>query len=174
MQHPDLALDAPTWDVLYQRHAPALFAYLFKQTASREDAEDLLLEVFLAAMEHPSLEERGEQEQHAWLWAVARNKAADHFRQRARHPKAPLAQIEETATSDAALEPEQVLLRREAFAELFAQIERLPALQPEYLRLKRGHGLRSAEIASLLKKKEGAVRMLLSRALRVLRGHSPH
>jgi RNA polymerase sigma-70 factor (ECF subfamily) len=172
MQHPDLAVDAPTWDVLYQRHAPVLFAYLFKQTASREDAEDLLLEVFLAAMERSNLEERSEQEQHAWLWAVARNKAADHFRQRKRHPSAPLKLVEETVLSDAALEPEQVLLKREAFAELFAQIEQLPALQQEVLKLRFGHGLRSAEIAQLLKKKEGAVRMLLSRALRVLRSLS--
>jgi RNA polymerase sigma-70 factor (ECF subfamily) len=172
MQHPDVALAAPAWDVLYQRHAPALFAYLFKQTVSREDAEDLLLEVFVAAMERGDLEDRGEQEQRAWLWAVARNKAADHFRQRARHPSEPLKQIEDTAISDAALEPEQVLLKREAFAALFAQIEQLPALQQEVLKLRFGYGLRSTEIAQLLKKKEGAVRMLLSRALRVLRGMS--
>ena len=52
MQQPDRALlsDAPG-TTLYESFAPALFAYLLKQTASREDAEDLLLEVFLAALE---------------------------------------------------------------------------------------------------------------------------
>ena len=33
-------------EVLFQRYAPALFAFLLQKTSSREDAEDLLLEVF--------------------------------------------------------------------------------------------------------------------------------
>lgn len=37
--------------MLYQRYAPSIFAYLYRQTTSREDAEDLLLEVFLAVRE---------------------------------------------------------------------------------------------------------------------------
>ncbi len=34
---------------LYDRFAPTLFPYLYAQTASVQDAEDLLLEVFIAA-----------------------------------------------------------------------------------------------------------------------------
>ena len=34
-------------DGLYRRHAPAIFAFLCQHTASREDAEDLLLEISL-------------------------------------------------------------------------------------------------------------------------------
>lgn len=40
---------------LFHRHAPAIFAFLRQQTSSREDAEDLLLEVFTAALEHKQL-----------------------------------------------------------------------------------------------------------------------
>ena len=50
---------------LYQRCAPAIFVYLLKQTASREDAEGLLLEVFLAAMERDNLADLKEPEQRA-------------------------------------------------------------------------------------------------------------
>lgn len=35
--------------MLFHRHAPAIFAFLCQRTASQEDAEDLLLEVFVAA-----------------------------------------------------------------------------------------------------------------------------
>jgi RNA polymerase sigma factor (sigma-70 family) len=154
---------------LYQRYAPAMFAYLLKQTASREDAEDLLLEVFLAAMERGNLTDLAEPEQRAWLWAVARHKAADHFRRMTRHPSVNLRLVAETLYEDEALEPEQVLLKHEALTQLTRAIEQLPALQQEVLRLRFGHGLACGDIATILAKKESAVRVLLSRTLKALR-----
>ncbi len=170
MQRPEpVVLDEAPGTALYQRHAPAIFAYLLKQTASRPDAEDLLLEVFLAAMERGNLAGLAEPEQRAWLWRVARNKAADHYRRMSRHPSVTLTQVEETLFIDDAQEPEQVALKREELRQLAAQIKQLPALQQDVIRLRFGHGLPWDEIAALLEKKEGAVRMALSRALRLLR-----
>jgi RNA polymerase sigma-70 factor (ECF subfamily) len=110
MQQPARALlnDAPG-AALYQRFAPAMFAYFLKQTASREDAEDLLLEVFLAALEQGKLAEMDEGKQQAWLWAVARNKAADHFRRRGRYTQVDLSLVAEFADMEG-MEPEQVLV----------------------------------------------------------------
>ncbi|HLW00640.1 MAG TPA: sigma-70 family RNA polymerase sigma factor [Ktedonobacterales bacterium] len=174
MQQPERMMldDAPGAGVgatLYQRYAPAIFAYLLKQTASREDAEDLLLEVFLAAMERGSLTDLREPEQRAWLWGVARHKAVDHFRRQARHPSVHLRLVAETLYEDEQMEPEQIILKQEALAALIKAIESLPARQQEVLRLRFGHGLACGEIATLLKKRESAVRMLLSRTLKALR-----
>jgi RNA polymerase sigma-70 factor (ECF subfamily) len=169
MQEPErMILNTTAGTALYQRYAPAIFAYLLKQTASREDAEDLLLEVFLAAVERGNLADLGEQEQRAWLWAVARHKAVDHFRRLTRHPSVNLRLVAETL-SDEAMEPEQVLLRQEALAELTSVIGQLPPLQQEVLRLRFGHGLSCGEMAPILKKKETAIRVLLSRTLKTLR-----
>jgi RNA polymerase sigma factor (sigma-70 family) len=107
-------------DALYQRYASGIFAYFYKQTASRDDAEDLLLDVFLAAMERNNLTDLKEAEQKAWLWSVARNKVADYYRRQARHPGVKLHQVEETLYIDEAQEPEQVTLRREEYANLRA------------------------------------------------------
>jgi RNA polymerase sigma factor (sigma-70 family) len=170
MQQPErMTLAHAPGEPLYQRYAPALLAYFLKQTASREDAEDLLLEVFLAAMERGNLSHLKEPEQRAWLWTVARNKAADHFRRLKRHPSVHLRLVEEVLYQDEALEPEQVALRQEALAELTSAITQLPAGQQEVLRLRFGHGLSCGEIATMQKKHESAVRMLLSRTLRALR-----
>jgi RNA polymerase sigma factor (sigma-70 family) len=156
-------------DALYQRYASGIFAYLYKQTASKDDAEDLLLEVFLAAMEWNNLAGMKEEECKAWLWRVARNKAADYYRRKARHPSIKLKQIEGTLYVDEAEEPEQVTLKHEEYAHLRATIAQLPELQQDVLQLRFAHGLSCAEIATVLEKKEGAVRMLLSRTLRFLR-----
>jgi hypothetical protein len=43
-------LDTGSMTDLFHRHAPPLFAYFRQHTASREEAEDLLHEVFTAAL----------------------------------------------------------------------------------------------------------------------------
>lgn len=66
--------------ILYQRYSEVIFAYLRRHTASREDAEDVLVEVFVAALEYEHFSFITEKEQLAWLWRVARNKAIDAYR----------------------------------------------------------------------------------------------
>src|SRR5579884_3115749 len=72
---------------LYEQHASVVLMYLRRHGAKNEDAEDLLLEVFLAAMESSTLLDMNGGEQRAWLQRVAYNKLIDHqrkvFRQQA-------------------------------------------------------------------------------------------
>ncbi|GHO80559.1 RNA polymerase sigma24 factor [Ktedonobacter sp. SOSP1-85] len=155
---------------LYQRYAPAVFAYLMRQVGSREDAEDLLLEVFLALVEKgPALQE-DEHLVRAYIWSVAHHKVADHFRHFTRHPSIPLANVEEMLYERDERQPEQVALRREEYAQLYTLMRELPEPQREILQLRFGHELSYSEIAQIVAKSEAAVRMILHRALKVLRG----
>lgn len=170
-QKADIAVDSSPGADLYRQYAPVIFAYLYRQTVSREDAEDILLEVFLAALEHDHFLTLPEKEQQHWLWAVARNKAADHYRSLIRHPNVTLFSVAETTLESEDMTPEQVTLRQEEYDHLHATLQKLSPLQQEVLQLRFGHNLHFAEIASVLEKKEGAVRMLLSRTLKLLRKH---
>jgi RNA polymerase sigma factor (sigma-70 family) len=154
---------------LYEQHAPGIFAYLRRQNLAREDAEDILLEVFLAASERNNLAGLAAGEQLAWLRQVTRHKLADHFRRANRRVMVDLDLVAETLYADDAQAPEQVALQRESERHLRAAISRLPAAQQQVLRLHFGEGLRCVEIARLLGKGESAVRMALSRALNLLR-----
>jgi RNA polymerase sigma factor (sigma-70 family) len=154
---------------LYQRHAPALFAYLYRHASSLEDTEDLLLDVFEAALARPGFEQVGPREQEAWLWAVARNKVVDHHRVHARRPGLSLELMPEELYEPERETPETQLLRQEDYARLHASIQRLHAWQQEIVHLRFALGLRSAEIAVILQKSEGAVRVALSRTLKLLR-----
>lgn len=154
---------------VYQRYATALFAYLHRHSGSLEDTEDLLLEVFQAALERPGFERLGAKEQEAWLWCVARNKVTDHHRKRVRRQGLSLELVPEEVYEPDRETPETVLMRKEEYARLHANIQRLPAVQREIVHLRFAMGLRSAEIATILQKSEGAVRVTLSRALKLLR-----
>ena len=154
---------------IYQRYAPALFAYLYRHVSSLEDTEDLLLEVFLAALERSGFENLGAKEQEAWLWCVARNKMTDYHRRAVRRQGVSLDLVAEDIQEQEQETPEMQLLRQEEYARLQASIQRLPALQQEIVRLRFVLNLRSAEIAAILHKSEGAVRVTLSRSLKLLR-----
>lgn len=154
---------------LYQQHAPGLFAYLRQQTRAREDAEDALVDIFLAALESDLLEQMDEKRQAAWLWRVARNKVIDLYRRSQRRQNVALECVAETLYEDDALDPELLALQQDEYALLLQHVQGLPALQQETLRLRFANDLRCSEIAARLGKREGAVRVILSRTLNALR-----
>ena len=153
---------------LYQEHAPALLNYVRRYISAREDAEDIVLGVFVAALESNVLLTRSEKERAAWLWRVAKNKMADYQRRTTRQTSAPLEEVGEMAHVDAGWTPDEAALRGEAYAELRDAVGKLPALQRQIIRMRFAQGLRCKEIAQQLNKGEGAVRMLLSRSLNYL------
>lgn len=154
---------------LYERYAPALFAYLRRRTSSREDAEDVLAQVFVALIEQGDVDRLSEREQVAWLWRVARNKAIDAYRRSRLRQGMDLEMFTDTIYEEDEHMPEQVSLRHEEYAQLHAYLEQLPPVQREAMRLRFANGLRCAEIGAVLGKGEGAVRVMLSRALNFLR-----
>ncbi len=153
---------------LYERYATTVFAYLRRRLPSREDAEDMLLDVFLAAFEQDSLIALSERERSAWLQQVTRNKLADYYRRASRRSTLRLEGVEEMLP-DEARSPEQVALQHEDERRLRAAISQMPALQQEILRLRFADGLRCAQIGEQLGKREGTIRMALLRSLNLLR-----
>ena len=85
--HADLALaeqcrhDAPgAFELLYRQHAPRLFG-LACRLVGRQEAEDLLQEIFLAAHRKMALY-KGESSLGTWLFRLATNQCLDYLRSR--------------------------------------------------------------------------------------------
>ena len=152
---------------LYTEFAATILVYLFRLVPNRQDAEDLLLEVFMAAFSSETLLQLPARQQVAWLRRVARNKAVDRYRHASRLTMVPLDEAGEM--EDEELAPQQLAERRQAFERLSQVVAQLPPIQQELLRLRYGHDLRLNHIAEHLGKPEGTVRKLLSRTLRGLR-----
>lgn len=158
-----------TTEELFERHSETLFTYLRQHTPSREDAEDVLAETFMAALTETKFAHLSESEQVAWLWRVARNKVVDAFRKTTIRRNASLEQADETICEDETSDPEQIALRQDEAREIRDLLHHLPAQQQEMLQLRFGYGLRCAEIAAILGKREAAVRTMLSRTMNLLR-----
>jgi len=152
---------------LYDRFAAIIFHYLFQKVSNKQDAEDLLLEVFLAALQDKSLSNLPAEQQLAWLRRVARNKVIDRYRHVALLNLLPIEQALEM--EDTALTPEQYTEQQERYERLHQSIAQLTSLQRELIGLRYQSGLRFSEIATVLDKPEGTVRQLFVRTLRQLR-----
>ncbi len=152
---------------LYDRYAAAILAYVCQQVASQQDAEDLLVEVFMAAHSYSSLSGLSEERQLAWLRRVARNKVIDRYRHAALITMLPLEHL--AKTEDSALTPEQHAVQQENYQLLYHALGQLSPAQQQLIHLRYGNGLRLVDIADMLAKPEGSVRKMLARTLRQLR-----
>jgi RNA polymerase sigma-70 factor (ECF subfamily) len=145
---------------IYRRYFNPIYRYLLARVGDRGAAEELTAQVFLAALEGLSRLRAGSNLP-AWLFTIARRRAADHYRQIRR--ESPL--FEETETSpdyDVLL---QDVIIDETNARLAELIKVLPEHEQELLRLRFASGLPFAEIAILLGRTESGVKMALYRLL---------
>ena len=170
MQHKEAnLLEHSFYAELYRCYAPGLFAYVYRQTTSREDAEDIVLDVFLSVLQDQRFPTFDAQKQEAWLWAITRHKVVDYYRRSARRRHISVEWLSEPLCEDERQAPEQISLKREEYLWLSNTVRTLPELQQEVLRLRFGHGLKCEEIAPVVEKSTGAVRMILLRTLQRLR-----
>lgn len=155
---------------LYQHYWFLIFNSISLQTIPKEEAEDILVEVFLAALESPVLSTLNEQQQLAWLRRTANNKRVDYYRRKNRRQAVPLEAVGHGQYEDETRSPERMALYREELASLQEGMASLSSQQQEVLLLRFAEGLRCKDIATRLSKTEGAIRTLLSRTLNHLRG----
>ena len=146
--------------VLHDRYRQRLFAYVRQMLAShsRQDAEDVLQDVFVRAFGALRGDSRAVNVR-AWLYRVAHNRCIDHLRR----PVPPAAEIFETSRKPL-LDPVAEAQRREDLRRLVGDVGRLPAQQRSALLMREMDGLSYEELAGALDVTVPAVKSLLVRA----------
>jgi len=153
--HAIAARDDEALASLYDRYRLILFGLLLRILNSREDAEDVLQEVFLQIWRRAKDFDEGRGQAFTWMITLARSRAIDRLRVlAARHRLAASASHETEEVSDAAADAvgsEQ----REIVAGALAQI---PDEQRRTLMLAYFEGLTQSEIAARLDAPLGTVK----------------
>jgi len=160
-------LDDTAAAALYQLHAKTLFAYVRSRLASWQDSEDIVVDVFLVALESELFPRLAERAQIAWLRRVTQHKIADFYRTAGRKPSVNIDDVADVLQDHDS--PEDAALRGEEYLALRSVVEELSPEQQSILRMRFSEGLRCAQIAARLGKQEGTVRKILSRTLNQLR-----
>ncbi|MGC8633056.1 MAG: RNA polymerase sigma factor [Candidatus Limnocylindrales bacterium] len=161
--------DPTRFETLYRRYVAQVYNFAVYQLADHHAAEDLTEQVFLqalAALPHFREQPRpdGASSFRAWLFQIARNLVRNERRFSRRHPAAPIemAALEMTGADDPAVWAAQ----RDEAARAWAAVARLPDDRRTAVVLRFVDEMPVAEIAGVLGRSEGAVRVLLHRALR--------
>jgi RNA polymerase sigma-70 factor (ECF subfamily) len=153
--------DSAAFETLFLRYYPQVFRVLFNLVGTREEAEDLAQETFLALLHQPPAGGR-DVSLLAWLCRVALNRGYNALRGRRRAE----ARFERLAAEPPAqIDPREEALRSEERARVRAAIAELPERQGRLLLL-RYAGLSYGEIASTIDVAPGSVGTLLARAER--------
>lgn len=150
---------------LFERHHRRLYNFFLRLVGNRAVAEDLVQEVFVRMLKYRHTFRSGARFA-PWMFALARNAAADHWRGRPRElPESPDAP-EPAAPFE---HPLSGLEQAERTAQLHAALARLPEEKRELLLLARSGEIRYDGIGELLGCSVGAVKVRVHRAMKELR-----
>ncbi len=155
--------DRHAFGALYDRYFDRIFSFAYYHTGSLERAEEIASATFHRGLESLDQFEWRGVPYVAWLYRVAANLIAKERRRPA------WVELESVTVEAADETPEEVWLRREQGNELQAVVRQLPFDQRQAIILKFEGRLKNREIGEIMGRSEGAVKLLVFRALHSLR-----
>ena len=161
--------DPLQFEPLYRKYVSQVYSYAVYELRDRRTAEDVTAQVFLQALAAlPRFEERGADDAfgstfRVWLFRIARNLVSNERRGRRRHPAAPIEIAAFIAGPD---DPATAAIDRDELERAWRAVSRLPDDRRRAVILRFVHEMSPGEVAAVLGRSEGAVRVLIHRALR--------
>jgi RNA polymerase sigma factor (sigma-70 family) len=147
------------FEMLVRRYQPRLLAFCRHMLGSREDAEDVLQEVFAAAYNAILADER-EINVRPWLYRIARNRSLNQLRR----TRAVGVDSMDIHFADNGASAADKVYTREDFRELMADVMELPETQRTALLLREIDTLSYEQIAHAMDTTVSSVKSLLVRA----------
>ncbi len=157
--------DIEAFGELYTRYLDPIFRYIRTRVSEDQTAEDLTEETFIRAFQAlGKYEERGLPFS-AYLYRVTKNLLVDHYRKHKDEKALEFANqipAPDIISDDKIIKAERYIMLGRAYAQL-------PEDYQEVIRLRIILGISTAEAATWMDRSEGALRVLLHRALKALR-----
>ena len=156
---------------LYDETSSVLNGLLLRILERPEDAEEVLLDVYMKAWKYAARysEKRGSVQ--AWLMIMARNAAIDRIRQKRAQPKTLAFEPEATPEPESTeASPEEQTAERERRRRVQIVLRELPPEQREVVELAFFGGLTHAELAEHLREPLGTIKSRIRMGLIRLRG----
>lgn len=158
--------DSAAFAALYDNYVDKVYQHVYYHVFNQTDAEDITQEVFIRAWKAITKYRKTGAPFVAWLIAIARNLIADHYKSRKK-----LVSLEEAeATSNSDKTSPEVLTEASLNQSRIRQVLlKLKGDKRKVILMRFIDGFSYAEIAKVLDKSEGAVRVIQYRALSDLR-----
>ena len=158
--------DANAFGRLYDMHVDRVYRHIYYRIGNVVDTEDLTQQVFLQAWQAIRRYKKTSSPFLAWLIRISHNLVVDFYRSKKDH----INLKHDLRDEDQESNPEQLTEVRFGQARIRAAIMQLPSEQQQVILMRFIEDFPFADIASSLGKSEGAIRVILHRALKKLRG----
>ena len=151
---------------LWRALQPPLIRYL--TVRGNQNPDDIAGETWLQVVRDLDGFTGGIQEFRGWLFTIARHRAVDAGRSAAARPAVPVADPASAGEHPVTPSAEQHVVEQDATARALDLVRTLPPAHAEMVMLRVVAGLDVQQVADLVGKKPGAVRVAVHRALRSL------
>ena len=153
--------DPDAFGRIYDMYVDRIYRHIYYRVGNVADAEDLTQQVFLKAWQAIDRYKKTASPFLAWLMTISHNLVIDFYR-----TKKDKIYLDAEVTADAPTSsPERVAETRFDQQQLRRAILQLHGDQQQVIMMRFVEGFEFKEIASLLGKSEGAIRVILHRAL---------
>jgi len=159
--------DPQAFSEVYDLYADRIYRFIFFKVNSREEAQDLTAEVFLKTWQY-IIDGKEIKNLNAFFYKIAKNLVIDHYRKASQQKEIPIerADLEQKALEFDGLKQ---IESRVGLEKIEVKLKQLKAEYREIILLKYIEDLSISEIAQIMEKKKGAVRVMLFRALNALK-----
>lgn len=162
--------DQGAFSVLYQRHAPVVLGVLTRMLGRRDEAEEILQEVFLQAWDQADRYRARRAAPRGWLLMLARSRAIDRIRSgRARSRRETEVSTEAPWSTEVEPVGTEQMEAGERSARVGQAMSNLPSEQRRCIELAFFAGLSHSQIADRLEQPLGTVKSRIALGMRKLR-----
>lgn len=151
---------------IYDTHVEKIYRFIFLKVSSQDIAQDLCSQTFIRAWDRFKDNKEGIENPQAFIYQIARNLVIDHYREKGRTQ---IVQVEKIPIIDPRTDIEEKSLQDSDFGDIQAVMANI---KPEYQDIVTLHYIEQLtvpEIAKMLNKTEGNVRVTLHRALKSIK-----
>jgi RNA polymerase sigma-70 factor (ECF subfamily) len=171
-----VARDATAVAELYDRHSRPLFGVILRILRTRDEAEDVLQEVFMRVWTRGDTYDERLGCPAAWLTRMARNRAIDRLRARRTRDDAQHATEPEVATDrgPAPATPEDQAAETQRHEHVQSALASLPAEQRDLIAAAFFEGYTHSELAARFNLPLGTVKTRIRNGMLAMRAHLEH
>ncbi len=161
--------DPEAFSQVYDLYAEKIYRYIFFKVRTQEDAQDLTSEVFLKTWQYIAENSKDIKNLNALFYKIARNLVIDYYRKLSQQEvlmEQEILEQQEAVVSQTDLQAVETKIEMEKIEE------KLRELKDEYrdvIILRYIEQMSINEIAQVIEKKTGAVRVMIFRALNTLK-----
>lgn len=167
-----LNINKESFSVLYDEHIKSIYRFIYFKVSSKEEAEDLASETFLKAWNYLSKIDNSNKIHNfkAFLYQIANNLVIDFYRKKSLLPiSLNDGEWEDANIPDTQLSGVDKIKKEDDTAELKEAFKKIPENYSSVVIWYYLDELQIPEIAQILGKSEGTVRVTVHRALKALK-----